>query len=101
MNVQFLEPAQAEFTVAVSYYNSQNYGLGFESSDEIKAAIVRIVEYPEAWGLVSKRTRRCRIKRFPYGVIYQVRGNNLLIIAVMHLHREPQSWKTRIPKRQQ
>lgn len=101
MNVQFLEPAQAEFTDAVNYYNAQNEGLGFEFSDEIQAAIVRIIEYPEAWSLISKRTRRCRTKRFPYGIIYQVRGNTLLIIALMHLHREPQSWKTRIPKRQQ
>ncbi len=101
MNVQFLEPAQAEFTDAVNYYNAKNEGLGLEFSDEIQAAIVRIIEYPEAWSLVSKRTRRCRTKRFPYGIIYQVRDNNLLIIAVMHLHREPRSWKTRIPKRQQ
>ncbi|HIJ75219.1 MAG TPA: type II toxin-antitoxin system RelE/ParE family toxin [Deltaproteobacteria bacterium] len=101
MNIQFLEPAQAEFTDAVNYYNAQNEGLGFEFSDEIQAAIVRIIEYPEAWSLISKRTRRCRTKRFPYGIIYQVRDNNLLIIAVIHLHREPQSWKKRIPKRQQ
>jgi plasmid stabilization system protein ParE len=101
MNVQFLEPAQAEFTGAVNYYNAQTEGLGFEFSDEVQAAIVRIIEYPEAWPLVSKRTRRCRTMRFPYGIIYQVRSNILLIIAVMHLHREPQSWRTRIPKRQQ
>jgi plasmid stabilization system protein ParE len=101
MTVEFLEPAQVEFTDAVECYNVQREGLGFEFSDEVKAAIFRIIEHPEAWSLVSKRTRRCRIKRFPYGIIYQVRDNNLLIIAVMHLHRKPQSWKRRTPKRQQ
>ncbi len=101
MNVQFLEPAQSEFIEAVRYYNAQTEGLGFEFSDEVKATIVRIAEFPEAWPLVSKRTRRCRTKRFPYGLIYQIRGNTLLIIAVMHLHREPQSWKKRLPARQQ
>jgi plasmid stabilization system protein ParE len=97
MNVQFFEPARAELADAVNHYNSQAEGLGFDFSDEIQTTIERIIEYPEAWILVSKRTRRCRTKRFPYGVIYQVRGNTLLIIAVMHLHREPQSWRTRIP----
>lgn len=101
MNVQFLEPAQAEFREAVDYYNAQVEGLGFEFSDEVRTTIDRIIEYPEAWPLVSKRTRRCRTKRFPYGIIYQARANSLLIIAIMHLHREPRSWKSRIPKRQQ
>jgi hypothetical protein len=101
MNIQFLEPAQAELAEAVNYYNAQSEGLGFEFSDAVHATIDRIIEYPEAWALVSKRTRRCRTKRFPYGIIYQVSGSILLIIAVMHLHREPQSWRTRIPKRPQ
>jgi len=101
MNIQFLEPAQAELTEAVNHYNAQAEGLGFEFSDEVQATIDRIIEYPEAWTLVSKRTRRCRTRCFPHGIIYQVKGNTLLIIAVMHLHREPESWKTRIPKRQQ
>ena len=101
MNVQFLEPARAEFTDAVNYYNAQTEGLGLEFSDEVKATIIRIVEHPQAWSPISKRTRRCRTKRFPYGIIYQIRCNTLLIIAIMHLHREPQSWKTRIPKPQQ
>ncbi len=65
MNVQFLDPARAEFIEAVNYYNSQTEGLGFEFSNEVQAAIVRIIEYPEAWSSVSKRTRRCRTQRFP------------------------------------
>ena len=39
MNVRFLEPAQAEFTEAVDYYNAQSHGLGLEFSDEVKATI--------------------------------------------------------------
>jgi toxin ParE1/3/4 len=101
MNVEFLEPAQAEFIEAVNYYNAQAEGLGFEFSEEIQVTIARIIECPEAWSFASKRTRRCRTKRFPYGIIYQVRDDNLIVVAVMHLHREPQSWKTRIPRRQQ
>ena len=101
MNVEFLEPAWAEFIDAVEYYNDKQEGLGFEFSEDVRTTIERIIQYPEAWPLISKRTRRCRTNRFPYGVIYQVRGKILLIIAVMHLRREPQSWKTRIPKRRQ
>ncbi|MGO9116961.1 MAG: type II toxin-antitoxin system RelE/ParE family toxin [Desulfomonilaceae bacterium] len=100
MNIQFLEPARAELIDAVSYYNRQRQVLGAEFANEVRVAIERIIEYPEAWPLVAKRTRRCRTKRFPYGIIYQIRGDTLIIIAVLHLRREPQSWKARIPKQQ-
>jgi hypothetical protein len=35
------------------------------------------------------------MKRFPYGVIYQTTNEEIFIIAVMHLNREPNYWKTR------
>ncbi len=52
MNVNFLEPAQAEFTEAVNYYNAHTEGFGLVFSDEVKATILRIIEYPEAWSLI-------------------------------------------------
>jgi plasmid stabilization system protein ParE len=98
MKVEFLEPARAEFLEAVEYYNQQREGLGLEFAEEVRATIERIIQFPEAWLPISKRTRRCRTNRFPFGIIYQMRDEILLIIAVMHLHREPRSWRTRIPK---
>ncbi|HMD98943.1 MAG TPA: type II toxin-antitoxin system RelE/ParE family toxin [Terriglobia bacterium] len=59
-------------------------------------AIQRILQYPEAWSPLSARTRRCRTNKFPYGVIYQIRGDTVLIVAVMHLHRKPGTWKNRL-----
>jgi len=96
MVVKFLAPAQAELVEAVAYYESRKQGLGSQFTEEIKRTIQRILRFPEAWAPISRRTRRCRTNRFPYGVIYQVRGDILLIVAVMHLHREPRTWKDRL-----
>ena len=96
MEIVFLAPAQSEFMDAISYYNIQSEGLGYEFAAEVRRTIERIIQYPKAWFKLSKRTHRCRTNRFPYGVIYQVRAETLLIVAVMHLSREPQTWKSRL-----
>jgi plasmid stabilization system protein ParE len=96
MRVEFLDVAEAELAEAISYLNDQSEGLGFEFAAEVKKTIMRIVYFPEAWTKLSKRTRRCRTKRFPYGIIYQNRGDLILIIAVMHLRRHPDTWKSRV-----
>jgi plasmid stabilization system protein ParE len=95
MMVEFLAPAQAELAEAVAYYDSQEQGLGSQFAAEVRRTIQRILQYPEAWSSISKRTRRCRTSKFPYGIIYQIRSNVVLIVAVMHLHREPRTWKSR------
>ena len=100
MEIIFLPPAKDEFTEAIVYYNIQSEGLGYEFAAEVKRTLERIVQYPDAWFKLSKRTRRCRTNRFPYGVIYQVRKETLLIVAVMHLSREPETWSSRLKKKE-
>ena len=100
MEIDFLPPAKSELTEAISYYNAQSEGLGYEFAAEMKRTLERILQYPDAWSKISNRTRRCRTNRFPYGVIYQVRKDTLLIVAVMHLSREPETWKSRLKKKE-
>ena len=96
MNVVFLDVAEAEFNEAISYYNGKSEGLGYEFAVEVKRVVGRIMEYPKAWTSLSKRTRRCRTNRFPYGIVYQIRDNVILVVAVMHLNKHPLSWKSRL-----
>jgi toxin ParE2 len=93
---RFLEAARADLREAIRYYEAQRPGLGAQFRDEVRSALERIERLPEAWHPLSKNTRRCRTHRFPYGIIYQVRPDEILIVAVAHLHRRPDHWNDRI-----
>jgi plasmid stabilization system protein ParE len=95
VKVVFLAPAEHEFDDAIDYYNQQQPGLGFEFAAEVRRTIDRIVKLPQAWQLLSDNTRRCRLNRFPYGIIYSIQEAEIVIIAVMHVKRHPDSWRHR------
>ncbi len=98
MKVRFLKIAQYELDDAVEYYNVERPGLGYEFLWEVFEAIDRIKVFPEAWLSFYKGTRRCQVRRFPYGVIYKKVDNLLLIFAVANLHRKPDYWVDRMPQ---
>ena len=96
MQIHFLEIAQIELYEAIDYYNYEEPGLGEDFLTEVLKSLDRIGQFPEAWHPCSKRTRRCKTRRFPYGVIYQIRKDEILIVAIANLHRKPDYWKDRI-----
>lgn len=81
MEIRFLEIAQVEFDEAVEYYNSESPGLGEEFLLETLKAIERIKLFSNAWHSFSNNTRRCQLRRFPYGIIYQLLDTEALIIG--------------------
>jgi plasmid stabilization system protein ParE len=95
MKYTFHPEARVELNDSVDYYEDRQLGLGFEFLQEVNRTIQRIIEFPEAWTLVSKNARRCLMDRFPFAVIYQIRKNEIFIVAVTHLARKPGYWKSR------
>lgn len=91
-----MDVARYELDDAFEYYQKQKAGLGDEFIKEAMATINRIRINPHAWAILTERTRRCLFNRFPYGIIYQVRENEILIIAIANLHREPDYWTSRM-----
>jgi plasmid stabilization system protein ParE len=98
MKVVFLEAAQKELEEAVAYYDARRQDLGDEFATEVERAASRLVARPTSWALLSPRARGCRTRRFPYQLVYQIREQEILIVAVMHQRRRPGYWEDRISK---
>ena len=93
MKLRFASPAERELKEALEFYESARKGLGEEFLAEVEAAIRLIESHPLAWAPMSRRTRRCRLHRFPFGLFYQVRSDEILILSVMDLRRDPKRWE--------
>jgi hypothetical protein len=92
MKYQILSPAKQELINSIEYYNGKADHLGFKFLLSFEDAVNRILLNPDAWQPLSKNTRRCLMKSFPYGAIYQINGACIFIIALMNLKRTPDYW---------
>jgi plasmid stabilization system protein ParE len=90
---RFTSSALVELIEATLSYEKKVNGLGANFLDEIDATVARILSNPHAWHPLSKRARRCRTHRFPFGLIYQIRADEILILSVMDLRKDPTTWK--------
>jgi plasmid stabilization system protein ParE len=93
VRVRFTSTAEAELKAAMEFYQSARSGLEAEFLAEVEATTNLIESFPLAWSPLSPRTRRCRTHRFPYGLFYQVRSDEILIVAVMDLRCDPKRWE--------
>jgi plasmid stabilization system protein ParE len=93
MIVRLLPPAVSDVREAARFYEKRVPGLGLQFVAEVRSVMERICAHPEAWLPLDSRFRRCRTKRFPYGVIYTVESDLVIVVSVMHLHRHPNSWR--------
>jgi toxin ParE2 len=96
LKTRFLLPARSELRDVVHYYNAQRVRLGEEFRDEAWETIRRIEEFPLAWHSLGGAIRRCQMRRFPYGIIYEHTTVEIVIIAIAHLHREPEYCRSRV-----
>ncbi len=96
MNVIFLEEAEQEFLEAALYYENQAKGLGERLMTDVYQAIEDIISFPENAQKLTKDVRRKLLKRYPFGVLYRIDKEVIVIVAVMNLKRKPFYWLNRI-----
>ena len=98
MPISFLPEAAEEMIEAALYYQSQAFGLGMDYLSEVDHAVHSIETSPHTWPIIHGDLRRRLIRRFPYGVLYRIEPEEILIVAIAHLRKKPGYWKKRIGK---
>ena len=93
--IAFHADAAEEMQAAAAYYEEQQQGLGETFLNEIEEGLRRIQQFSRLWPIYEGEYRRYLLRRFPFGIIYRVDPEEILVIAVAHLRREPAYWKDR------
>ena len=89
--------AAADIEEAYQWYELQRPGLGDEFLAALTLARDRILEHPEAFPILHRDTRRALIpRRFPYGLLYRVYDDTIVVVACMHAKRDPRVWQRRM-----
>lgn len=89
------EEAESEILAAALHYETKRAGLGFRFESELNKTITRLVESPLQFREIDPGVRRALLAIFPYGVFFTADRDIVLVIAVLHLHRHPDTWKGR------
>ena len=95
MKYIFHPAALIEYSEAVQYYTQNRIALAQAFIDAVENTIYRIRESPTTWQIIDEDVRRCMTRKFPYGILYTVEEDEILILAIMHCSREPNYWKNR------
>ena len=98
MTYDFHPDARVEYREAAMFYEGRRAGLGAAYTLEVEAAIKRILDGPNRWRIIEQDVHRCLIHTFPFGILYTVERDSILIIAVMNLRREPGYWRSRLAR---
>lgn len=90
----FVRPeAQINIREAAIWYEQRETGLGHRFAAEIRQSLRSITKTPLRFPLIENGVRRLLLHRFPYAVYFIVDGDSVVILAVLHQHREPETWR--------
>lgn len=87
--------AEGEYEAALSWYleRSMRAAAGFEAA--VDRAMQFLAQVPEAGTRCDERHRYWPLRRYPYGLVYRIDGEQLLVVAIPHDHQLPGFWVER------
>jgi plasmid stabilization system protein ParE len=90
--VRYHPAAEEELLSEIGFLELRAAGLGRRFFDEIQRAERLVAQFPESGYELSGGIRKCRLRKFPFALIYSVEREGLLILAVAHHRRRPGYW---------
>ncbi len=87
--------ASEELGEAFNFYELESAGLGAAFLSLVERAPTQLEQFPESAPVVRGDIRKKPIGRFPYSLLFRIRGDEVRVLAVMHQSRRPFYWRGR------
>lgn len=89
MEIIIAKIAKTEFDDAKHYYELEQAGVGKRFEKEVKASLLRIKQFPDAWPIEREGIQKYLLHKFPYKILYSIQKDRIVVLAFAHQHREP------------
>ena len=90
------ELAKADVRGARRWYDDRRAGLGDEFLADLHNTLNKIAAHPNGFARVASDVRSLSLNRFPYVVYYRDLTECVVVLAVLHAHRDPRLWRTHL-----
>ena len=94
--IRFHPAAAQEVESTYDWYAARTPAAAHGFREELRQALDVVAENPGAWPRYGSRARRYVFPRFPFSLVYVVRGDDIEVIAVAHGRRRPGYWRARL-----
>jgi toxin ParE1/3/4 len=91
----FRPAAEQELREAFEWYEQRRVGLGVQFEEEVDRVLTRVQENPLSFPRVHGPIHRALTRRFPYGLFYLIKPDQIIVVAVFHGRRDPKIWQSR------
>lgn len=96
-NYQLSEEAESDVAEGYEWYESKQEGLGEEFLNSLDQAEEAIINNPNTYRIrYRKKVRSFIVNRFPYMILYIVKGKSIDVISVFDTNQHPRKWKKRV-----
>jgi toxin ParE1/3/4 len=87
--------ADADLKQARAWYGNIRPALGERFALSVEASVGAILENPLQFPVVYRGRRRAGVRRFPFGLFFEVQEHRVVVIACFHGKRDPRHWQAR------
>jgi toxin ParE1/3/4 len=94
-NIELRSKAVKEIEEAWRWYEDRRERLGDEFVLCVEESLEKISNNPQLYPVIHNRIRRAMIQRFPYGILYFIEKDEIIVVGVFHSSRNPKQWKNR------
>lgn len=89
MKLRLPAAARADLRSARRWYRSQGPGLDLRFLESIEQGLDRIREHVHLGRCVEGDVHRLLVRDFPYGIFYKLYPDEVIVIACLHVARDP------------
>ena len=94
--VRYVEEAREEFLHEVEYFTTVSPRLGRRFDEAVQKSEALTAEFADAGFPYEFGTRRVFPGKFKFSIVYVVRENEVVVIAVAPFRRKPGYWRPRM-----